>query len=210
LFVAALALVVSVASAQAPAPLEDQTPPPPESGVEIAGRVGYGIPLGDITSGIAVKGIMSGNLPLGLELGYRINHRWFAGAFLHYGLAQVKDCSAGSSCSGFDLRTGIEGQYHLLPRERAFDPWLGLGIGYEIFQTTTDSGAGVSTTLDARGIDFAELSGGFDYRLSDGVAIGPWLNVSVGQFSTLRSEDIGSKAIHLWIELGARIVFDIM
>ena len=135
MIVAALALVVSLSSAQ----LEDQLPPPPESGAEIAARVGYGLPAGNITSGVAVNDIVSGNIPLQLDAGWRVNHRWFAGAFLHYGLAITKGCPAGSSCSGFDLRTGLEAQYHPLPKDRALDPWAGLGIGYEILQTDRKS-----------------------------------------------------------------------
>lgn len=190
------------------------------SGVEIGLRAGYALPLGDAESGSSMSDAFSGMVPLQLDLGYRVNGNWFAGAYFQYGFAFVKDGCAGSgvSCSASDLRFGIQAQYHVMPTA-AFDPWVGLGIGYEILHISlSDDASGASGSESLSGLEFANLSIGGDYHLSPTFSVGPVIQLTVAQYmnasisagDTDVSGSIDNKGMHMWLSFGLRGVFDVM
>jgi hypothetical protein len=90
------------------------------------------------------------------------------------------------------------------------DPWLGLGVGYEIFGASlTTQGRTIST--DTKGFEFLNLQGGADFKVADAVAVGPFLSFSLGQYSSVSSGDasgdITNKAIHEWLTIGVKGTF---
>jgi hypothetical protein len=189
-------------------------------GFEVGLRAGFALPLGSLAgdSGSLSDGF-SGMVPLQLDLGYRVNRSWFAGAYLQYGFAFVKDagCGSGTSCSASDLRFGLEAQYHVLPLAQ-LDPWVGLGIGYEVLHlSVTDTGSGVGGSVSYRGLEFANLSLGGDYKLSPTLSVGPVIQLTIAEYmnGSLSSPDlnlssgIDNKAIHMWLSFGVRGVFDV-
>ena len=66
-----------------------------------------------------------------------------------------------------------------------------------------------------QGIDWARLSGGFDFRLVRGFGIGPFAVAHVGRYVHQRTEirevvtfsgEVADPAFHAWLTLGLKMV----
>jgi hypothetical protein len=193
-----------------------------DTGFEAGLRVGYGIPLGSAAGDADLSDGVGGQVPLILDVGYRVIPNLFLGLYAQYGFSWVGDtydqlCDApGASCSAHDIRLGIEGHLHFKPREK-IDPWVGLGLGYEWLTVGAEaSNVEVSTTFS--GFEFVNLQAGLDIKAADNFYIGPFLALTIAQFSdaSLDSDvpalggefgadgDIEDKAVHEWLLLGVR------
>lgn len=135
----------------------------------------------------------------------------FIGLYAQYGFASINDCSDGVSCSATDIRLGLQGQYHFLPG-RPVDPWLGLGAGYE-WLSDSRTGGGSTIKDSIQGIEFFNLQGGADFKVTGGFTLGPFASVSFGQYSsaTLGGDGIAEtnlslkdKTSHEWILFGVK------
>jgi len=121
-----------------------------------------------------------------------------------------------------DLMFGVDVQYHFLPAAR-LDPYLGLGIGYEILNfSLSQNGANGSMSLD--GGQFLNLQVGADYKAIPNLGIGPFVMFSLGQYSHCSRKDaagtycdfsvppsggtLPQQALHEWLMLGLRGAFD--
>lgn len=183
-------------------------------GFEAGLRLGYGLPMGDAAKDAKLSDMYSGMIPIWLDLGYRIDPSLYAGLYAQYGIASVKDCPSGVSCSGSDIRFGVMGAYHISPEE-SFDPWVGFGIGYEMAKVKMSAG-GQDASATAKGLEFANLQVGGDYKVSPTMGIGPFLSFSLGQYSSQTidpdpmnvSGSIKDKGMHEWLTIGVRGVFD--
>jgi hypothetical protein len=180
------------------------------SGFELGVRAAFAIPFGDETSGSKLADDISGALPVEIDLGWRINPTWYLGAWLAGGPGFLKDSSDCTGCSSTVASVGIEANLHLNPL--ATDPWVGLGIGYELLKASATSG-GFSASANLNGPMFLRLSGGVDFRASPLFAIGPYLGFSAAQFSTLSigdtNIDIGDqKSVHFFFDIGVHATFD--
>jgi len=217
-----------------PAPAAAATQPTVESPtaepgkIFIAARLGYAITMG--SSGKSSTGnnssmsdYITGMIPIGLDLGYMVTPNVMLGLYGQYGFVSVKDSACdGMSCSGSDLKFGVQGQYHISPGEN-INPWVGVGVGYEITsQKGTSGGAEISSSL--KGMEYLNLQGGADFKLSPAVGIGPFINFSVGQYSSMSAkisgmaplisdqdltQDIPSdqRTFHEWFTFGVRGAF---
>jgi hypothetical protein len=72
-----------------------------------------------------------------------------------------------------------------------------------------------------KGFEFINLQGGLDFKVAPGLALGPFLSFSIGQYSSASvscsgnacggfasaSDDIDEKAPHQWLLLGVRGTF---
>ncbi|HEY6556793.1 MAG TPA: hypothetical protein VI072_05955 [Polyangiaceae bacterium] len=177
-------------------------------------RLGYGIPLGTVdgvTDG-KLSDFASGQIPIWIDLAYRVTPNILVGLYASYGFAIMGDFCDEGDCSGADIRFGLQGQYHLSPGE-SFNPWFGLGIGYEIFDYSLESEDGSSQEGSLKGFEFVNLQAGGDFKLSDSVGIGPFVSFSLGQYSTVgfgdQSESLDEKALHEWLTLGVRGAFSL-
>lgn len=193
----------------------------PGTGFEAALRLGYGIPLGDAVEDGKLSDGIGGQVPIIVDIGYRITPLVFLGLYAQYGFAWLNDdnaCDAtNASCSAHDIRLGIEAQFHLRPREQ-LDPWIGVGIGYEWAGLSVEAAnTEVSTTLS--GFEFINLQAGLDVKLGEHFYLGPFLNFSIGQYSDASvtctggafcanqfgvNGSIDRKAVHEWLILGVR------
>jgi outer membrane protein len=193
--------------------------PTEQQGVSLGIRGAYGIPFGSTLDGEKLSSDLGGMIPLWLDVGYRFSHNWYLGGFFSYGFGFVPsnkpECSAPTSCSGNVLRLGINFHYHLNPM-RAWDPWIGLGAAYEIFNFDAIRG-GQSSSPSFTGFEFGNAQLGVDYRVSSQFVVGPFVAFTVGQYSTVRGSgaassnlDITSKAIHEWLMFGVRGVFTLL
>jgi len=185
-----------------------------ERKVRLGLRVGYGAPLGNIQKGSPLSTDTSDPFPLGvaglipiwLDLGYMAFENLMLGLYGHYGIAFFSGCS---SCSGRDIRFGLQFQYHFAP-VRTFDPWLGAGVGYEFLSTKEqDSAAGGDGTFSARGFEFVNFQAGLDIELAEALTLGPAVSFSLAQFSNQatkapgqpeQSLSIEDSALHMWLE----------
>jgi hypothetical protein len=207
-------------------------------GFELGARIGYGIPLGKIseesTTDNDLSDGISGMIPLQLDLGYRVIPPLMIGGYVMYGFGmtgdalskscdRAKSLGADASCSAHDVRLGLQVQYHIMP-EGKVDPWVGAGIGYEWLTVGVDlSGGGASQEQSSTGggFEFINLQGGADFSVAPGFGLGPFLSLSVAQYSTISSscdgdgcgtidsvsKDIDKKAMHEWLTLGVRGTF---
>ena len=72
--------------------------------------------------------------------------------------------------------------YHILP-DAQFDPWVGLGLGYELV-TASESGSATieNTTFNVdgsatlKGFQFLILEAGGDFKATPDFAVGPFVN----------------------------------
>lgn len=187
------------------------TDAPPDAGgkIKIGLRLGYSIPMGDSAKDSKLSDGISGVIPIWLDLGYMVTPNIMIGLYGMYGIAMlnsdIKD--ACDDCSASQMRFGLQGQYHISPAA-SLDPWVGLGIGYEIMSFKAPNPVGTGTIdADLKGIEFANIQGGADFKVSDALTVGPFLSFSLGQYSKSGDADIENKAMHEWLTLGVKGTF---
>jgi outer membrane protein W len=153
--------------------------------------------------------LAGGLIPVWLDAGYMVTPNLMLGVYTQYAIAAGGDAWSGS---GTNLRFGVQGQYHVSPAE-AINPWLGLGVGYEILKMNSSIGGDVSA--EVKGMEFANLQAGLDFRVGSSIALGPFASFSVGQHSSASTSDpyfgsqsgsIDQKALHHWLMFGGRAV----
>jgi hypothetical protein len=212
-------IILSALVLLAPAPAAAQSSP--DSGPEVAVRLGFGLPFGEIESGTNLDRYASSVVPIVFEGGYRLDSSLFLGALFQYGFAQMKNpngtCDGGTSCDGSVVRLGAEALYRFVP-ERIFAPWLGLGFGYE-WLTANYTAANAAVSGSFTGYQFLILQAGGDYRVREKMFIGPFVDVSLGRFdhasgtvrvgniNTSSDRDIANTAWHTWVTFGLRGAF---
>lgn len=186
-----------------------------ESGVQLGLRTGYGIPMGNAQKDAPLSDAYSGMIPIWLDAGYRFNPNIYAGAMFQYGFVSVKNCPTGADCSASNIRIGANLHYHIMP-EATFDPWVGLGIGYEIMNSSAEM-MGQKADGNAKGFEFANLQVGGDYKVMPDLGIGPFISFSLGQYSSAKvtamgqtiDGDIKDKALHQWFVIGIRGAYNL-
>jgi len=216
--------VASVARAQSEASRAAAAAPRGTGGaLEFGLRTGYGIPLGHTgkaagdTSDDKLSTSISGEVPLWLDVGYRLNPNMYLGLSFQYAFGFVPDgqCLPGGSCSISDLRLDANFMYHLTPDQPA-DFWVGFGAGYEWLRFSESEG-GISASGTGSGFEFANFQVGVDFAATPAFALGPFVSFSVGQYRSL-SYDLGGqsqdqnlvdKSLHEWLVLGVRGSFDV-
>jgi hypothetical protein len=192
------------------------------SGIEVGLRTGYAIALGDAAQNSKMSDYVSGAIPIWIDAGYRFaSPNLFVGAYFQYAIAFTAGslstaCSqSGVSCSANVVKYGIQAHYHIIP-DGTFDPWVGLGIGMESANySATANGQSGGGSLS--GWDFVTIQAGGDYHLMPALAIGPFVNFSLGQYGNQsatvagnsQSQSINQTAMHEWLTIGIRGVYDI-
>jgi hypothetical protein len=225
---AAVAIVCAELLGSATADAEGGAP----TGIELGLRTGYALPFGDVFgasnggSALSLGDQANGVLPIWVDAGYRFNPNMFVGAFFQYGFAFINTskaleglCSAnGASCSGSDIMVGVDFHYHLMP-DQTFDPWGGIGVGYEIAnESLSEVAASSSATYD--GFQFFNLQAAVDWTgAAPNLGIGPFVMFSLGQYSSCSYSGglaafgqgctISSGSLHEWLTIGVRGAYDI-
>lgn len=214
----ALAIAPCLALAEAPAVPPAAPAAQPTGNWQFALRGAYALPYGSSTSarGDDLSAVVSGDLPLAVEVNYRLSDAWYLGGTFQYGFAslsnQLSQLCTGGSCSAHTMRLAFNVLYHL-GAPRTFHGWLGAGVGYEELGMDA-KGSGGSSSMKMSGGEIS-FQGGLDYPLSSAVAIGPFLGASFSQFthgevrtpSQSRSGEISNTAAHGWFTLGLRMSF---
>jgi hypothetical protein len=194
----AAALLCALATAAA---ARDRLPPP--GGEEevrgiLAFRAGVALPFGNARAMLPMSDLVSGALPVGVELAGRGGATTF-GVAAEYGRAFVASCPAGASCSGAVIRAGIELLHRFSPGSRV-STWVGGGLGWEETEVTR---AGRSIRVDS--FELLNLQLGRDVEVSKGVLVGPFLAGTFAQGMQQDGKDIKDKSPHVWVQLGFRV-----
>jgi hypothetical protein len=178
-------------------------------GLDVGLRLGYAVPMGDaaypqtslggiitLSQLVTMGEVVTGMVPIQLDVGYWVHRNILVGGYFQAAPAllsanQQNTCSnlrqqdASVACSLADYRLGIQGQYHFLPAER-FDPWVGLGLGFEWLTGTFSDSDGYQTTA-YNGFEFIHLQGGLDLLAVPGLRLGPFLGLSIAQYGSISS-----------------------
>lgn len=240
----ALALVANVGrpqTADISAPFPVSAPSP--EGIEVGVRTGYVLPLGSLVANTNLSDTTTGVFPIWVDAGYRFP-QVFLGAYLQYGWgimaqggaagtayianggsrAETSKCgSLGQTCSGSDVKYGLQVQYHFAS-DRRFDPWVAYGVGMEILGVDAHGNAfgrsdfpHVSSTIAFTAWSPAVIQVGADYKLPY-MGVGPFVMLDVSRFvsaslsdsAVSASETIRNAAAHEWLTFGLRGYFDVV
>jgi hypothetical protein len=175
-------------------------------GFSLAVRAGMAVPSGATVSGSYVSDVAWATIPVIVDVNYRFSRHIHAGGYVQYAQALPANCPSDASCVGYDIRFGIEAAYHLQP-ESTFDPWGGVGIGYEImFEKNASDSVGTESSVSS-GIEFINLQVGGDFRLAPRFWLGPWLTFSLAEYLTDLQGAI--PAVHEWFLFGLRGRYDL-
>jgi hypothetical protein len=216
--ISAPASTAAPASAPGPGPSPFPTEPV-DSGLSFGVRLGYGIAFGSIESNDSLTDYANGQIPFWLDAGYLLNPSLYLGLYFSYGLVSIGStagnaCTAeGISCSGSDLRVGLDVQYRLFGKER-LQPWIGLGaLGYE---NATFSGSTLlgSSSTSASGIEWVNPQAGLDYKILPTLSAGGFIGASIAEFFGVSSSSgsdssLTGHTLHGWIYIGARASYDL-
>lgn len=182
------------------------------SGIRVAVRSGAAVPVGRAFAGSrALSSSVTGYLPLRLDLGYRIDPHVYIGVAGQYAVIVPNDCPGDSRCSGSNSRVGAMVAYHLLPT-RLIDPWVGAGVGFEMFDVSRASG-GRAVHFSARGAELLDVELGADVRVTRALRLGPVLSTSLARFTAISVNEAPSSefdtSLHAWIMVGLRGALDL-
>jgi len=187
-----------------------------EHGLQLGLRAGYGVPLGSAANNATGGGslnqsdLIKGMIPLWADVGYRFNPNWYLGGFFQFGIGFAP--SNCNDCTLNDLRFGINIHYHLMPSE-TFDPWIGIGGGYEITNFSQGPASG-----NFKGFEFGNAQLGLDFKVAPTFSVGPFVAFTIAQYSDAsvsipgfpsQGTSITNKAIHEWLAFGLRGAFNL-
>lgn len=224
-----LTLILALPAAADIAPTSPRTP---TSGWSYGFRLGYAHPLGyfaKLSSGrtAPLSEEFSGQIPVSLEVGYRLGGRITFGGYMDIGYPFLVDTGSGlaaqechiagvAECSGnVSLRTGLQLHFHFAPGA-AFQPWIGVGAGYEKTVYLLEDDSGGSASVAYAGWELFNLQLGGDFQPAPGLAWGPYVALSVAQYSgveissgnqSIRDISIASQKLHEWLHFGVRVRF---
>jgi hypothetical protein len=219
IFLVASLLLAAPAFAQWPA-AESKPPPAPaapyspprrtpqpdddSSGFAFAVRGAWAFPFGDVNWTTGLRDQVLGQIPVWLEAGWRFNKNLYVGLYGQRGFGFSNNCQIGTDCSTGGWRFGVEGIYTLLP-DGAFQPWGGLGVGYELLGTTR-----AGEDLSYRGFELLNLQIGLDWALNKQFSIGPFVSMSLfGKYTSQSANGVSNdlSASHNWLQTGLKATF---
>lgn len=205
----AMAIALVVLPARAADPEEDQ---PSATGLRFGLRTGYALPLGRLGEETNLFDVIRGHLPIWIDAGVRATPWLYVGAFGSLGIGFLGDsCTGSASCSATLLRVGVNAHVHLRPR-KTFDPWVGLGVGYESLAVGISS-SGSEQTAKASGLEPIDFQLGVDLLASPRLRLGPFVTFTIAQYTSASTNGIDdtdfAKRFHHWVVLGLRGAYDV-
>jgi hypothetical protein len=150
--------------------------------------------------------------PIGVDLGVRLSELIFIGTYFSYAPtiayepfpSRVDLCPPG--CSIQVYRFGLQLQVHPADgRWGLFDPWVGVGGGYEIqHQTRSFEHVGwVSGSI--RGPEYINFQIGLGFVLGKGFTLGPYFSASLAEYQVAYDVPVPNPELHWWLTVGIRL-----
>ena len=155
----------------------------------------------------------------------RILEVLYVGGFVDYAFVSEScpmlqgDSGVTPSCSGHDVRVGLDLQVHPFPR-RGVNPWMASvsvasGSRSRTSVASAAAASGGSTSVTLSGWDVIDVGLGLDVRAMPGLGIGPYVDFASGAFSSASSTSTGSApsavagdivntSTHQWFTVGLR------
>jgi hypothetical protein len=126
----------------------------------------------------------------------------------------IPDCADDITCTVWDFRAGIQGQWRFLPFAD-FTPWVGVGAGWELMLISTSLPAGDERSATLHGPELFMIQGGVDIwaptaRGHAGLFVAYSMGRFISQSLTVNDEDVDvdiDPDNHNWIFIGARGTF---
>src|SRR5512137_453381 len=162
---------------------------PAEAQIALDLKLAYAFPTGNVLTdageNVPMSDEWSGALPIGVGARYRFTPNLSAGVYFQFapGFIASATCVSGASCSGYDMRLGIEAVYGFMP-DGAFNPWVSLGTGWQWTQLKVGL-AGQSVTSTFSGWEYFNVQAGVDFPLAKSFALGPYLGYFGGTYTNL-------------------------
>lgn len=174
-------------------------------------RTGYALRLGDADGTTSMSDLVSGQIPIQLDGGWRFKRLTLSG-YASYGFGSVSgvtkdqcDATPGQQCSSTSLRIGGQLAYAFAEPSERMVPWIGVGIGYENITVKR------YTSVTWNGSEWAILQGGLDWNLGAGTSAGPFASLALGTYTDRNGGGqtgvITNRAVHEWVTLGLRGTF---
>lgn len=214
-------------SAQAYEKVEQSSSDAPEArtGFQLALRAGVALPIGSAAGASGTQtdrsmgSFVSTQVPFTLDIGWKVIPHLFLGiygGFAAGGGGYTYNCGDTQiHCVSVSLRAGLQAQVNILPA-RKVNPWVGYGIGFDSTAVgVSREGTSDTDSYGFGGWDFAQLMAGIDFRLTKVFGIGPYGQLTLGQYSatsakvagTQTSGSVENSAMHEWLALGVRGTF---
>ena len=178
-------------------------------------KLAYSVPSGDAVTNSSLSDGYSGALPIEVAGRYRFTPNLSAGVYYQFAPAFIASntCDAGVSCSGYDMRLGIEAVYGFMP-EGGMNPWISVGTGWEWTQLSASAG-GISESVTFSGWEYFNVQVGADFALSKMFALGPYVGYFGGTYTNVSSSGAASgfidgsipsevRAFHGWFQFGVK------
>ena len=175
-----------------------------ERGASVGFRAGYGKAFGDAVDSTAQSSLIQGMIPFWVDIGYRLNPKLYLGGYFQFAIGMVPgDCPG---CSANVMRFGFNLHYHLLPGDD-YDPWVGIGAGYEILNLNLYPGSG---SASLRGFEIPNVQLGVDIRATDNLSAGPFVTFALAEYTSASGYPVSgvNKKLHEWLIFGVRAVFN--
>ena len=184
--------------------------PRPRVGFQMDFRTGYAIPMGNATgvNGDKMTNSFGGEVPFILDIGGKVHKNIFVGGYLNLAFGGCGDFVT-SNCAAVTFHIGPEILINFIPDGKV-NPWAGYGFGLEVAALSADNG---NSSVSASGWEFGHFMGGVDFRLTRGFGIGPFLDLSLAEYThesvtsngVTLDGSINSTALHEWLTLGVKL-----
>jgi hypothetical protein len=185
--------------------------------VSVGASVGWAAPLGSAERGGRLRDTTFGTVPLGLDASYRFLSSLGVAGHVTYGIGVPTLCQTAGDCTaslGTDVTAILGIRWHV-PRLGPTAPLVDLGVGYEWF-TARFADAGAHSARSYRGPVLTSGRLAAPFRVGPHWTIGPLVELSVGTFTARSlqtnvasiSQDVASRAVHGWLQLGIRLAFE--
>jgi hypothetical protein len=208
-------------------------PVPKKGKGEVALRLGYSVPFGDLSGGNSMKDTAAGLVPLQIDIllggGYFRNGPYLRAAVGAHG----RNYDGCTGCFPLMFAAGYQAAIHTTPKAPV-DFWIGAGVGFNLMNLSgtangiVTTSTGNVTTIPIKVSDtfyaFPELTAqaGVDFG-KKGLKVGPYVNFTAAQYfgvsserecigvicsgQSTRSVSIDSKSFHYWLNVGVKAAF---
>ena len=177
--------------------------------LDLGVRGGWAFAMGDAVKNSSLSDAVKWQIPIQLDAMYRLTPELSVGAYGSYGFGILGDrlddaCDAiNADCSSNAWRVGIQAAYAVNQlKSMTLSPWVGIGTGWEWLKVKSPGSEATSN-----GWEYVNLQLGGDYKVNKQLAVGPFVQYSIGQFRTIEGNEIPDKGTHEWFTVGLRGLF---